>query len=264
MMTQAELIARLAAGKRLGVVTDVDGTISALTVIRHEAFVTERAKQTLAALADHITLVAAVSGRDVPGLREIVGLEKADYVGNHGFDRWHEGTIHYEPGVEEHRPGLAAVLDALRPHLVPGMEIEDKYSTASVHYRATENPSEVGARLKPLVLDLAQQHDLAFFEGRNLFELKPPLPVHKGTAFARLIETYQLDAAVFLGDDVTDTDAMQTGRELREAGICQAFGVGVTSAHTPDIVVERADLMVEGIGGVEDFLDALLAAVREG
>ena len=50
-------------------------------------------------------------------------------------------------------------------------------------------------------------------------------------------------------------------RTLREAGTCYALGVGVDSDGTPDLVREVADVLVDGVSGVETVLAGLLDAV---
>jgi trehalose 6-phosphate phosphatase len=59
---------------------------------------------------------------------------------------------------------------------------------------------------------------------------------------------------IFLGDDCTDADAFRALRELRGQGICATLNIGVAAAETPAIVQELADIMVDGVDGVERLL----------
>jgi trehalose-phosphatase len=93
-----------------------------------------------------------------------------------------------------------------------------------------------------------------------VFELRPPIQSNKGTAFYHLVQQYRLDAAVYLGDDTTDADALRMARQLRQAGTCYALGLGVASDHTPSVVRDSADLMINGVQDVEAFLSWLLNA----
>jgi trehalose 6-phosphate phosphatase len=140
----------------------------------------------------------------------------------------------------------------------PGMFIQDKEITASIHYRKAEDPDAVQRDLKPVMEGLAATHGLEFFEGRRIFELRPPIPVNKGTAFRRLCEQYRLDAAVFLGDDTTDAHGLTAARAMRAEGMCYAVGVGVESTATPAEVVAAADVFTSGVDDVETFLAWLL------
>jgi trehalose 6-phosphate phosphatase len=119
----------------------------------------------------------------------------------------------------------------------------------------------VQAQFTPLIERLSRENGLTCFEGKMLFEVRPALDVNKGTAFARLIDEYTLDAAIYIGDDVTDADALRIARHLRSVGLCWAVGIGVESEDTPTAVQESADVLVSGVSGVEAFMDWLSNAL---
>jgi trehalose 6-phosphate phosphatase len=256
--TYASLLQGLVSSRRLGVLSDLDGTLSMIAPVPEMAHVTERNRQALVTLQAQIALVAVVSGRGVSDLRARVGLPELVYVGNHGLERWTDEEVIVEPEARLARPNLEQALAQVQAHVVDGIWIEDKFATASIHYRQAANPEAVRAQLKPLIEQIAQENGLKFFEGRKIFELRPPVEVDKGTSFRRLIEEYALDGAVFLGDDTTDADAMRVARELRASGQCYSIGVGVESEATPDSILESADILVAGVSGVEDFLGWLV------
>jgi trehalose 6-phosphate phosphatase len=81
--------------------------------------------------------------------------------------------------------------------------------------------------------------------------------VDKGTAIEELIAEHGLRAAVFLGDDVTDVDALRALRRVREARGIATLGIGVWSPEGPPEIVEAADVVVHGVGDVERLLHAL-------
>ncbi len=250
-----ELIERIRAGERFGLITDVDGTVAPIAPTPAEAQVTPRSRDLLRQLATQVALVAAISGRAADDLHDRVGLPELIYVGNHGMERWHDGQVQELPAAREARPALQNVIDAVGERLLPGMILEDKRVTLSIHYRQAADPAGAQAELAPFVAAACRENGLNFFQGKMLFEVRPALDVDKGTAFAQLIADYQLDAAVYIGDDVTDADAMRKARDLRAAGSCFAVGIGVESDDTPLIVQESADLLISGVSGVESFLD---------
>jgi trehalose 6-phosphate phosphatase len=252
------LLQPVVSGARVGLVTDVDGTISPIVDHPDAAQVTPRSRALLADLRPHLALVAVISGRAAADVRERVGLPDLVYVGNHGLEWWAGGRIEIAPEAAVFRPALEAALDAVRADLVPGMLVEDKGATLSVHYRQTADPAAVSARLAPVFEALARQHGLRLFKGRMVFEIRPPIDVNKGSAFRDLITRYRLDAALYLGDDTTDVDALRMARRLREEGVCAAVGLGVESANMPPAVRDSADLLVSGIQDVEAFLSWLL------
>jgi trehalose 6-phosphate phosphatase len=248
---------------RFGLVTDVDGTISPIVDDPAAAQVTPRAKDLLTALCDTLPLVAVISGRAPDDVRQRVGVEGIVYVGNHGFERWEDGGVKLMPEAAAFRPRLDAAIRALRPHLAPGMELEDKGATISIHYRRAVDPAAAARDFRPLAVDAAETGGLTFSEGRMVFELRPPLDVNKGTAFRGLVAEYDLDAALYLGDDVTDVDALTAAREMRAGGVCNAYGAGVLSEGTPEAVADSADFTIpSGVPGVESLLSWLLMARR--
>ena len=142
---------------------------------------------------------------------------------------------------------------------MPGLFVEDKSVTLSVHYRQTAHPEQAADLLRPAVAAIAAEAGFRLVEGRMVFELRPPLEVDKGSAFRDLVAHYTLDGAVYLGDDTTDADALRAAGALRESGACYALGLGVVSDDTPDLVAASADLLLNGIQDVEDFLAWLLS-----
>lgn len=245
---------------RLGLITDMDGTISPIVPHPDDAMPTERNRDLLQQLQPHLALVAVMSGRAASDVRQRVGLPELVYVGNHGLEQWHDGAVVAAPEVEPYIDALAAARAAVERIAPEGMWVEDKRATLSVHYRATADPAAVTAEYGPLMQRIADDLGLNLFPGRMIFELRPPLDVNKGTAFASLVAEHKLDAAVFIGDDTTDADAMRVARDLRHAGRCYSLAVAVESDDMPAVVAESADLLTSGVDDVESFLSWLLNA----
>lgn len=256
-----DAIRTLVRKPRLGLVTDVDGTISPIVDEPDAAQVTPRARELLAALRPHLALVAAVSGRAADDVRERVGVPGLVIVGNHGLETWADGAVQLAPEAAGYRPALEAARDALSAALLPGMQVEDKGATLSVHYRQADDPDAAETAYDPIAQTVADRHGLRLFRGRMVFELRPPLEIDKGTAFRRLVQDYALSGAVYLGDDTTDADALRAARELRASGACYALALGVESGDTPESVREASDFLLPGVAGVEDFLGSLFNAV---
>jgi trehalose 6-phosphate phosphatase len=246
---------------RLGLITDMDGTISPIVAVPDAAQVTPRSRELLRALGARLALVAVVSGRAVADVRQRVGLPELVYAGNHGLERWVDDRIVPTPQAAPFRPALEAVLAEIAPRLLPGMRLEDKGATLSLHYRQTDDPQAAAAAFTPLLEAAAAQHGLSLFQGRMVFELRPPLEIHKGTILRQLVSEYRLSGAVYLGDDTTDADALRMARSLRHDMTCYALGLGVESEGVPTAVLESADLLAAGVPGVESFLAWLVNAL---
>lgn len=248
------LLAPLLTAPRLGLVTDVDGTISPIVSRPEAAQVTPRSRELLTSLSARLALVGVISGRAAADVQKRVGVANMIYVGNHGMERWVEGHVEVTPEAQTYRPGLEAVVEGIRGYLPPGAQIEDKGATYSIHYRNVADPAQTQVEVTPRLQQLSDQHGIKLFQGRMIFELRPPLEIDKGTAFTALVHDYQLDAAIYLGDDTTDADALRACRRLRDAGACYAIGVGVLADETPPAVIESADVAAHGIDEVEGFL----------
>jgi trehalose 6-phosphate phosphatase len=95
--------------------------------------------------------------------------------------------------------------------------------------------------------------------GRGVVEARPPIRADKGTAVRTLVEEYQPTRAMFLGDDTTDLDAFRELEELREeGGLEEILRVGVASDEGPPEIEEQADIVVDGVDGVEKLLRQLV------
>lgn len=256
----AALLAGLVQQAPLGLVSDMDGTLSPIMPSPEQAYVSPRAQATLRTLAQRLPLVALISGRAAADLRERAGLPELVYVGNHGLERWQDEQVVVRPEAAAHRPALQAALDEIRPQLWPGILLEDKGATAAFHYRQTPDRDAARERLQPLVEQVAQQHGLRVTTGHMIFELRPPIEIDKGTAFRELVQTFGLAGAVFIGDDTTDADALREAQAMRQRGECYAVAVGVDAPATPEVVRASSDFLVSGVSGVEDFLDWLANA----
>jgi trehalose 6-phosphate phosphatase len=253
------LLTELIRYSRLGLITDVDGTISHLVDQPDAARITPRSRELLAALRDRITLVAALSGRSARDVQTIVDLPGIQLIGNHGMEWWHDGRIEIAPAAAEYRPALEVAIEAVRAQHVPGVFVEDKGVTLAFHYRRAADPTAAAEWLAGLLAEIAEAHHLKLSQGNMIFELRPPVEINKGSAFRQLIESYHLDAAVYLGDDTTDLDALRMARQLRDSGACWAVGLGVASEHVPPAMPATADLMLSGVQEVETFLGWLLS-----
>jgi trehalose 6-phosphate phosphatase len=245
---------------RLGLVTDVDGTLSPIVGVPDAARVTPRNLELLATLEAQLTLTAVISGRAAEDVYQRIRLPGLVYIGNHGMESWQAGNVVVSPEAAAYRDNLSAATKEIKPILVTGMRFEDKGATLSVHYRQTDNPEKVANNLAPSMQSIAEKHGLHLTQGRMVFEFRPPVEIDKGTAFEELVKTYQLDAAFYLGDDTTDVAGFLAAWRLRESGQCLAYGLGVESQGTPQAVLTEADYLVQGVAGVESFLDWLSKA----
>jgi trehalose 6-phosphate phosphatase len=250
------------------VVTDIDGTVSAIAPTPAEAMVDPGAKAALALLAERLAAVAVVSGRAPQDGAAMVGLPELIYVGNHGLERIARGTPWTHPVAAAAQPSIAAALAEIESAAraladVPWLLIENKGVTGTVHYRLAPDQIAAAALLEPLARAAANRHGLRLTLGRMIFEVRPALAVNKGTAIRELAQDLGLRGIVFFGDDVTDVDACRALRELREAGEAATLRVGVLGPDTSPAVLAEIDMSVVGVPACAATLIALAARLAD-
>ena len=245
----------LLRGGRAGLVTDIDGTISPIVDRPEEAVVLPAARQALSRLERLLEAVAVVSGRPVAEARAMVDLDGLTYVGNHGLEIWSERGAELVPEARPWVPRLAAVLDDVQGrYTMPGVLVENKGATASLHYRMAPDPDRARRDLLEILAKCAVTSGLRVEEGRMVINLLPPLMVTKGSAVTWLVRQHRLDRLVYLGDDVTDAHAFRALGVLRQNGQVRTLRIGVLAPETPPSVRQLADACVSSVPQVAELL----------
>ena len=266
-------------GRPLAVMLDVDGTLAPIAPRPGEAAVpaeTSRVVAALAALPDvHVVLV---SGRAAADARRMVGVANVWVIGNHGFEVVSpDGDEMEQPELETWRSPIARAARRIAPLVapVPGVFLEDKGWTLSVHYRLAD--SKVVPRLIESVERVAEPLGLRVSRGKMVLEVRPDVRVDKGTAVLRLAAeldalpgkgdgTTQADdgnpsptdaggSTLFVGDDRTDEDAF---RALRSRS-SRVVTVRVTNGED---IATAAEFSVEDPAAVRKLLEWLLQRSR--
>jgi trehalose-phosphatase len=240
-------IASRIAGRRIAVFLDYDGTLTPIVERPEDAVLPGAARGALERLAARHP-VAVLSGRDLDDVRAMVGVEGIVYAGSHGFD------VAGPAGLAERRGDEAAPLldraeELLRPvERVPGARIERKRYAVAVHVRQVEEDQvpEVEVEVERVAGIVG---GLRVTTGKKVLELRPDQPWDKGRALLRLLEVHGGDVVpVFVGDDVTDEDA------LRAVG---PDGIGIVVRGEGDDRPTAASFSLAGAGEVTRFLELL-------
>ncbi|MDO8184326.1 trehalose-phosphatase [Conexibacter sp. JD483] len=259
----AEALAPLRADpSRTAVLLDIDGTLAPIVRYADDAHVPEPTRSLLIEIARRYGVVACVSGRRASDARRIVSIGTISYIGSHGTELLRAGGIEtvVDPAVRDWgrriqafgREADSAELRRLR------VRIEDKGSIVAFHWRGA--PDEEAARgAIDAIAGRAEQSGLRTHWGRKVLEVRPPVRMDKGAGILSFLEHAELDAAIYVGDDVTDLDAFRAlGELLAEGRIRTALRVGVASDEGPSELAEEADLLVDGTDGVRHLLELLL------
>jgi trehalose 6-phosphate phosphatase len=258
-LTDLSPLLPLLRGAPFGLVTDLDGTISPMFKTPAETTVSPACRRHLEAIATRASLVAVLTGRTVEEARRIVGLEGIVYVGLHGFSLAMP-PIWSEAAVATYTVLAHSILDHLRQSIaLPGIVFEDKGPLVALHYRQVNDPAAARQAILDAIGAAPMATRFARHEGKMFVELRPPVPsVNKGAAVRHLATERALRSVLYLGDDVTDTDAFHA---LHEATAFRGVSVVVAGEETPPEVLGGADYRVEGVAGTEWLLGEVAAAL---
>ena len=231
---------------------DFDGTLVPIAPRPEEAVLDSSTRNLLRSISEWVP-VAFVSGRAVWDLESRVGLTGVTYVGNHGLEITGGGVRYLMDGAVHWRQFLEKVSSQLQDDLgtIPGILLEDKVYTLSVHYRLANWNSRqkalelVSKRLTPF----KDQGLIVIGQGKAVWEIRPPVEWNKGSAVVWILEQpgFKGRWPLYIGDDVTDQDAF---RMIRNCGI----GIVVGSAKKMGL----AHYAISNPQGVHRFLQGLL------
>lgn len=250
----AAVVARL-AGRPMVLMLDVDGTLAPIAPRPADAVVPAETRRVVAALAARSRVsVALVSGRGAADARRMVAVSRLWVVGNHGAETvGPQGESFVDPQVAPHAASIAQASRRLSALVapVPGVFVEDKRWTLSVHYRLAD-PGVV-PRLRAMVDSVAAEQRLTVTEGKMVLEVRPPVPVHKGTAVLALAKRLGTpggnSAFLFAGDDTTDEDAFRLLRQHAPDAVTIKVGDPTNSA---------AEFAVRDPAALRELLERLL------
>ena len=221
----------VAAGPRLVVGLDFDGTLSPIVEDPEQAHIHPDAPDVLLRLADAVCAVAVITGRPA---RQVLALGGLDDLGNaagergrslivlgqYGNERW----TSQERRVISPKPprGLSTLLSelpgVLRRHGAGEAYLEEKGLAVGVHTRRLDDPQAAFDRLLGPVTELADRFEMAVEPGKYVIEVRAP-GMDKGAAVRRLVDDLDAGGFVFIGDDLGDLEAFKAVAELREEGL---------------------------------------------
>jgi trehalose-phosphatase len=248
-----QLLAQL-HGRPLFVFLDYDGTLAPIASKPDLAVLPRGTRHVLAKLARRWP-TAVISGRALADARRLVGLQDLFYAGNHGLEiEGPAGSGIRRSLGESYRDDVTGAADLVGRALahVPGVLVENKVYSVSVHYRLVAD-ADVPAVAAAVEDALASYPRLTRHDGKMVFELRPALDWNKGRAVLWLREVLGGEngdaVTVYIGDDVKDEDAFEA-----LAGV--GLGVLVSETERPTAAAWRLQNPEE----VREFLAGLAEA----
>jgi trehalose 6-phosphate phosphatase len=235
---------------------DFDGSLAPIVDDPAAARILPAARAALGRLVPLLGRVVVVSGRPAAFLAATVGIEGVTYAGIYGLERWEgsvgDGRVVPDPSVAAWAPAIERVA-AEADSALPGLLVERKGAVAvTLHWRTAP---ERGAAAAAWADAAADRFGLHLLPGRMAAELRPPVPVDKGTTVAALAQG--MTAAAFAGDDAGDLPAFAALRDLEaNGGLTTAVAIGVQSAESPPGIADL-DVVVDGPTGLATLLTQL-------
>uniref|UniRef100_A0A2M3Z5I9 Trehalose 6-phosphate phosphatase n=1 Tax=Anopheles braziliensis TaxID=58242 RepID=A0A2M3Z5I9_9DIPT len=215
----------LKPGDTLALLLDYDGTLAELMSHPSLAQMSEEMRQALRNIADSgKAFVAVISGRDVDGVKEKIGLENIIYSGNHGLEvLYPNGTRHNQGIPKDVAENFNKMIDHLNREVVHhGSWVENKRVSITFHFRETEQ--KYVAEMARSAKEIIESYGYRANEAHASIEGKPPVQWNKGLAAEYILGTsfdpnWRQRKVIFAGDDTTDEDVMRmikgSGRSFR-------------------------------------------------
>ncbi len=204
---------RLADAPGVLLCLDFDGTLAPIVEEPDDAAMAPDCRPILDGLAEERSVeVAVVSGRAIDDLRDRVDLDDVVYAGNHGLELQRGERTEVVPEADEQRRAIDEVCAdvAERTASIPGVTVEHKGVTATVHYRQVPGEGEAAVvdAVEAAVADA--DADFEVLDGKQIREIRPRVDWDKGRVVELLAEDVPDDwEEVYVGDDTTDEDAFE-------------------------------------------------------
>ncbi len=243
-----EVLARIRVAKRIALMSDFDGVLSPIVDDYRKAAMPPRTKMLLRACARKF-FVAVISGRGINDLQKRVGMNEISYAGNHGLELQIQGkkTQTKSSKVAETTIQRTAKKLVKLEKQFPGLHLENKRLTLSMHYRMVPVRLREDAVLavRRVLEGGIKAGSLNVLDGRMLFDIRPKIGVNKGTAARAILRAVPGALPIFIGDDATDEDAFKVLKK------------GIT-IHVGSKEKSAARYYVSSRREVDVFLDTLL------
>lgn len=238
---------------RAAVLSDFDGTLSAIVDDPDQARPWPGVVDTLRRLVDRYALVGVISGRSLDALRRRLGqVDGLVLAGLYGLERHPPADTALSRQAAGWRPVIEELAAAAETDAPPGARVERKGLALTLHVR--QAPERLGWA-EAWAAAQADRHGLRVEPGKLAIDLLPPVRMDKGDAVAELASG--LRAVCFLGDDLGDLPAFNRLGALRARGV-EVLRVGVLGPGSPTQLAGAVDLCVDGPPGALAVLEALV------
>jgi len=180
---------------------DYDGTLVPIAPTPAAPRMRETTRELLISAARLYPCVI-ISGRALDDLAErLEGVPVWYLFGNHGLEPPPPGVVSPTPAGDWARELKRRLPDD------PGIVIEDKRYSLTIHYRNARDKRGAVAAIDRVVAELPEARALG---GAEAVSLLPRGGGNKGVALQQACRWFACDSAIYVGDDATDEDAFSS------------------------------------------------------
>ncbi len=183
---------------------DFDGTLAPIVPLPDAARTPTAICLAMRRLCE-IASVAVITGRSVADIRERLDFAPRYIVGNHGAEGLPGSTSSDEPCPDAE--AWIRQIDAARHSFPPGIVLENKGHSLSLHYRTAANRAIAKQAIDALVPTLSPQPRV--IGGKCVVNLLPANASDKFDALLALQRHEGASNALFIGDDETDENVFR-------------------------------------------------------
>lgn len=180
---------------------DLDGTLAPIASEPQAIGIPDVVRTAFAQLALRAP-VAVITGRSRVDAMLHLGVEPRYLIGNHGVEGLPGWALRERAFIRIARGWQAQLTGLIDPDEYPGIEIENKGATLSLHYRRAASISTALTAIRRATGQLAPAP--VRISGKCVENLLPEGAPDKGAALGVLMRQEGFEKAFFAGDDETD------------------------------------------------------------
>ena len=215
---------------------DYDGTLAPIASTPAQARMRARTRALLAKAARLYPCVV-ISGRALHDIaRRLTGIPVWHVFGNHGL----ESPSGAAQPTEQTRAWVRRLTRDLAGH--PGVVVEDKGLTVTVHYRAAQDRARAIGAIEAAVKGLPGARIVG---GKEAVNLLPFGGANKGVAVRDALRLFACQTCIYVGDDATDEDAFAAAHHV--------LGIRIGAARA-----SHARYHLPTQGHIDAFLETLI------
>jgi trehalose 6-phosphate phosphatase len=202
---------RLRHSARIALFLDFDGTLVPIAPRPDQVRLAAFTRRLLERLANRSrVLVTVISGRRRGELLHYIAVPNVRYLGLYGWERGRRSAI---PRPAQSALRRARVVLCQNLPAFPGVWLEDKSSSLSLHVSAARPIVAAGARRRVAALLRPFREHLRILENVRDLEITPLCVPDKGAALRQsLAGEFRLALPIYFGDDFSDEPAFAAAR----------------------------------------------------